>query len=126
MRHSTERPTKDEAAWIERVTRWGCGCCIEAGYRNGNERIEYHLIVEGARRLGHFFGLPLCIGHHQGRWSGRQIRLLREERRVAISDGRSAFTAPFDTERGLWEVVREVTGLSVEWPTSKILPRRRA
>ena len=125
MQHSTDKPTKAEQAWIERVKAYGCICCIEAGYRGGHERIEYHHIVEG-RRLGHFYGLPLCVGHHQGRWSARQLRLLPEARRVAISDSRPAFVAAFDTERGLWEILRDHIGLPVEWPESKILPRRLA
>jgi hypothetical protein len=123
MQHSTEKPTKEEQAWIERVRSYGCICCIESGYRNGRERIEYHHIVDG-RRLGHFFGLPLCVGHHQARWSPRQLRLLPEPRRVAICEGRAAFAAAFGPERELWRILRDHVGLAVEWPESKILPRR--
>lgn len=125
LSHSTDRPTKEEAAWLERIVKYGCLCCIDAGYR-GSEPVERHHIVEGRRRLGHFFTLPLCRGHHRGVWSRRQVSLLPPEKRVAISDGLKAFVRAFGPERGLWEILRDHVGLKVRWPSSKILPRRCA
>lgn len=124
LSHSTTRPTKAEAAWIARILLYGCLCCLEAGYR-GTERVEIHHIVE-TKRLGHFFVLPLCRGHHRGLWSPRQILMLPPERRVAISDGLKAFVAAFGPERELWIILRDQVGLPVQWPASKILPRRIA
>lgn len=122
LSHSTSKPTKAEAAWLARIVKYGCLCCIDAGYRCISEIIERHHIVE-THRLGHFFTIPLCRGHHRGVWSRRQIAQLPPEKRVAISDGRKAFVAAFGPERGLWEILRDHTGLKVRWPTSKILPR---
>lgn len=125
LSHSTTRPTKEESEWISRVIRYGCICCLDCGY-SGSEPVEYHHIVEGNRRLGHLFGLPLCRGHHRRIWSKRQTLLIPAERRVSIADGIKAFIAAFGSQRGLWEILRDHVGLTVEWPTSKMLPRRLA
>lgn len=124
LKHSTDRPTKPEQARIDRMMKLGCVCCVEAGYR-GSERVECHHIVS-TKRLGHWYTLPLCTGHHRGEWSRRQLELLPPARRVAISDGRKAFIAAFDTELNLWVIVQGALRLSAELPASKILPRRVA
>lgn len=125
LKHSTTRPTKAEAAWLARIVKYGCLCCLDAGYRCINEIIERHHIIVANKRLGHFFTLPLCRGHHRGKWTRRQLEKLPPEKRVAISNGLKAFAAAFgaDPERTLWEILRDHTKLDLQWPASKILPR---
>lgn len=127
MQHSTDKPTKAEQAWIERVKAYGCICCLEAKFRPPwRTATEIHHIVEGNRRLGHFYVLPLCPGHHRGVFTARQRAAMQPDRVVAISHGLKRFVAAFGTERELWEILRDHVGLHVEWPESKILPRRLA
>ena len=88
---------------------------------------ECHHILECGRRMGHWFTLPLCRGHHQGDWSPEQIELIPKGKRVAISDGRKAFNAIYLPERKLWERVQDRLHLPKVWPVSlKILPRSAA
>lgn len=124
LSHSTTTPTVAEAAWLARIVIYGCLCCLIAGYRCSSEPIERHHIIEGRKRLGHFFTLPLCQGHHRGIWSRRQVAQMKPEHRVAITDGGKLFTAAFGPQRGLWEILRDHIGLDLQWPVSKILPRR--
>lgn len=126
LKHSTARPTARERAWLDRIVKYGCLCCIAAGYQCVEEVVERHHIIVGRRRLGHFFTLPLCRGHHRLVWTPRQMSLLAPEYRVAISSGLKAFARVFGSERDLWEILRDHIGLATEWPTSKILPRRTA
>lgn len=50
------------------VADFGCIACKQ----DGNETpAAVHHIVQGNRRLGHLFTLPLCQEHHQG--DGRQV-----------------------------------------------------
>lgn len=118
-------PTKYEAERIERMLELGCPCCAWAKYFI-REHIECHHIVEGAKRLGHWFTLSLCRGHHRGEWSDRQLAAISAKFLVAISDGRKLFVAAFTSERALWEATQKTLGLPAVWRTSKILPRRVA
>lgn len=125
MQHSTDAPTEEESARMDRIREYGCICCVECGYgRRG--RVEVHHIVEGGRRLGHLYTLPLCPGHHQGRFTAHQRSVIRPDRLVSISRGGNAFVQAFDTERVLWEILQAAMGLPAKWPESKILPRRLA
>jgi hypothetical protein len=56
-------PTKEEAAWMDRIVAFGCIAC----YRDVNpgQPAEVHHILSGGRRMGHLFTLPLCPGHHR-------------------------------------------------------------
>jgi hypothetical protein len=111
---------------IQQMMRLGCVACAYIEIPMTAQ--ECHHLLDGHRRLGHWFTIPLCSGHHRGAWSEEQQEVLgqlsiRERKNflVAISDGRKAFTTIYPTERELWETVQERLGLL--WPTSKILPR---
>lgn len=41
-----------------------CLACLLAGHKNSHA--DYHHVVEGNKRLGHQYGLPLCLWHHRG------------------------------------------------------------
>lgn len=126
LKHSTERQTSEEAQRIERILTLGCICCVDAGYQRHGEKLEVHHLLDDNRRLGHWYTIVLCVGHHQGRFSTRQRDLIVPEKLVSISSGSKAFVAAFDSDRNLWVVTQTVLGLPAEFPQSKILPRRIA
>jgi len=120
MKHSTRAPTKYEAERIEAMKRLGCVACAVLGVPNLNH-LELHHILDGGVRMGHWFSIFLCRGHHQGDWS--QIDIVDAAHRVAISDGRKRFRLIYGTERELWERVQNKLKLAKVWPVSKRVPR---
>lgn len=125
MMHSTRKPTKYEAERIEAMMRLGCVCCAMLGLPHIAE--ECHHILSGGRRMGHWFTLPLCRGHHQGYFNDEQRALIPPEKLIAISDGSKLFDATYSPQRKLWEVIQDRLKLPKIWPvSSKILPRKIA
>lgn len=116
-------PTKDERERMDLIVRMPCPCCAIAGYPFA-EKIDCHHLLSGNKRMGHWWTLNLCEGHHAGKFSVRQRQLMRPKYLVAISDGRKLFCAVFPSERQLWERLQKTLGLEANWPASKILPRR--
>lgn len=55
--------TKDEQRRFDLLPQVGCICCKAYGIHN--EHVQIHHIVEGNRRLGHRYTLPLCYYHHE-------------------------------------------------------------
>lgn len=118
--------TKFEELRVQQMMRLGCVAC--ASIEIVMPAQECHHLLYGNRRMGDWFTIPLCMGHHRGAWSEEQREVLgqlsirkRKSYLVAISDGRKAFTTIYPTERELWETVQERLGLL--WPTPKIVPR---
>lgn len=122
MNHSTRAPTKYEAERIEAMKRLGCVACAVLGIPYAD--IEVHHILDGNKRMGHWFTIPLCAGHHQGRFTALQRDLMEDTQQVALSDGRKLFNAVYGSERQLWERVQDRLRLPKVWPVSKVLPRR--
>lgn len=56
-------PNKHEREWMDRIADYGCiACRLDGNFRPA----AVHHIVDGNRRMGHLFTLPLCDpGHHQ-------------------------------------------------------------
>jgi hypothetical protein len=123
MKTSLNSPTKYEQTRIDAMRKHGCVACAMLGVPNVNQ-LELHHILSGGIRMGHYFSVFLCRGHHQGDWSREQSDWIEPEKRVAISDGRKLFTAVYGTERSLWERVQTKLKLPMVWPVSKIVPRR--
>lgn len=122
MNHSTRAPTKYEAERIEAMKRLGCVAYAVLGVPNLND-LELHHILDGGKRMGHYFSIFLCAGHHQGRWTEGQLDWIEPKQRFAISDGRKRFNAVYGTERLLWERVQKKLELPLIWPISKRVPR---
>lgn len=122
MNHSTRAPTKYEAERIEAMKRLGCVACAVLSIPFIDT--EVHHILDGGKRMGHWFTIPLCAGHHQGRFTALQRDLLEEKQQVSIASGRKLFNAIYGSERKLWERVQDRLGLPKLWPVSKVLPRR--
>lgn len=122
MKNSAPRPINAEAERIYRMMKLGCVCCEVIGISN-RWNLECHHILHGNRRLGHWWTLPLCAGHHQGRWSERQRETVPEALRVAISDGRKRFNLIYGVELLLWVKIQQRLNLDTTLPLSKCVPR---
>lgn len=114
---------KADKARIERMLTLGCCACATLGIPNFHQ-IEVHHILRGNKRLGDWFTLPLCKGHHQGYFTETQKIRLHDDERVSIGTGRKPFNEKFGTERELWEKIQFVLDLSRDWPGSKVVSRR--
>jgi Recombination enhancement, RecA-dependent nuclease len=124
MNHLTGKPSKAEAERITSMMILGCCACAFIGIPQIAE--ECHHIVEGNRRMGHWYSIPLCKGHHRGIWSPEQVICMPENFRVSLCDGSKAFESVYASERELWTRVQQRLHLSTDWPKSKMLPRRYA
>ena len=116
--------TKDEQHRIDLMMPLGCVACAYLDIVNVGS--DLHHILQGNVRLGHWYTIFLCPGHHRGAWSPEQIELIEPHLRVAISDGRRAFARAYCTERQMWETVQVRLKLSTAWVVSKLVPRRVA
>jgi len=112
---------KVEQARVDAMASLGCVACAHLGLPNIAS--DLHHILAGGRRLGDWYTICLCPGHHRGAWTAEQLEAIPTLKRVAISDGRKLFTRQYPTERELWEIVQQRLGLPDIWPASKILPR---
>lgn len=122
MHRAYIRPTVEEQRRITAMMSLGCVACAHLGIPNV-KFTECHHIVEGSKRLGHLYTIPLCIGHHQGVWTREQDELIEPKNLVSLRNSRRRFIAVYPTERELWERVQERLRLPAIWPPSKILPR---
>lgn len=113
--------TKYEAERIEAMLRLGCVMC--AVLEIPGPACECHHIVDGNRRLGHWFTLPLCTGHHRGAWTPEQRQLLSPLQLVGIYSGSKAFEPVYGTQREMWFKIQRRLKLPAIWPVSKVLPR---
>jgi hypothetical protein len=112
---------KAEKERIDRMMKLGCAACASIGIVHIAQ--ECHHILSGNIRMGHWYTLPLCRGHHQGDWNAEQREILTPKQLVAISDGRKAFTRVYPTERELWAAVQFVMRLDDTWSPTKLVPR---
>ena len=64
----SKAPNKIEREWMALIAESGCVACLQDGHQSP---ASVHHIVQGNRRLGHLFTLPLCFLHHQG--DGREV-----------------------------------------------------
>lgn len=118
----SKAPTVVERRRIDRMRQYGCVACAKLGVPNLNE-LELHHLLDGSRRMGHWYTIFLCRGHHQGHWTWDQTDWISKDMRIAISDGRKLFDPVYGTERELWECVQKRLKLPTLWVTSKVLPR---
>lgn len=123
LKTSSGKPTKAEQARIEKMLALGCSACAELCLWM---TAEVHHILDGDRRLGHWYTLPLCPGHHRNVWLADQALVIAKEMMVSIAHGRKEFIRHYSDERAMWERVQRKLKLPTDWPGSKILPRKQA
>lgn len=105
--------TKAEKARFLQILALGCVIC---GHDNHNSKLEIHHLIEGNKRMGHGYTICLCAYHHRG--------VGQVHAQTALSHGSKPFTQAYGTQRSLWEATQRRLGLEIDWPASKILPRR--
>lgn len=115
-------PTKAEADRIKRVVAYGCivsrlKWCIYSPP-------DFHHILDGGRRMGHWYGIALNPWFHRGVCeSGMSQRDMTRIYGPSLALDKPAFEAEHGTERHLWEITQRLFGLDRSWPTSKIFRR---
>ena len=116
MKNNAPRATKRERARIAVIMAMSCIVCALSGDFTPRA-LECHHIVRGNKRLGHWYTLQLCVGHHRGIWTDQVVK-------VGISDGRHAFRdAHGYDEFELWQKQQVVLNLDDSLPVSKIVAR---
>lgn len=117
MKNNAPRATKAEKERNDTILALHCICCTLSGdFRK--RPLEAHHIVRGNKRLGHWYTLQLCIGHHRGEWTDQPIR-------VGIASGRHAFKEAYGyDELELWQRQQVALRLDDTLPGSKIVRRR--
>lgn len=119
MKNNAPRATKAEKARIALVLSLTCVYCALSGDFRKRD-LENHHIVRGNKRLGHWYTLQVCVGHHRGKWTDQPIR-------VGISSGRHALKDAYGyDELELWQRQQVALGLDDELPASKIVARKVA
>lgn len=121
MKSSLPSPTLAEQVRIDQLKVLGCVACATLGQPAIGH--ELHHILCGNVRMGHWYTIWLCTGHHRGVWTPEQFQWMEPKKMVAISDGRKAFTRFYPSERELWETTQQRLKLPTDWPVSKIVAR---
>jgi len=60
----SKTPVRSEREWMALIRDYGCIACAADGFHDVPASV--HHIVEGYRRKGHLFTIPLCEAHHKG------------------------------------------------------------
>jgi Recombination enhancement, RecA-dependent nuclease len=117
MKNNAPRATKREKERIDMILALTCVFCTLSGdFRK--RKLENHHIVRGNKRLGHWYTLQVCVGHHRGEWTDQPIR-------VGISSGRHALKEAYGyDELELWQRQQVALRLDDTLPPSKLVPRR--
>jgi len=118
-----KKPTKAEQDRIDRLRPLGCSACAELGIPNVN-RLELHHIVQGNKRLGHWYSIFLCVQHHRSIFWEELWGVIPFHLQVGIADGKKAFYEAYGGEKYLWEKAQARLHLPGDWPGSKVMARR--
>jgi hypothetical protein len=114
MQHSTRKP---RIADVERFAKLrALGCVVSRIYFNRWEPAEIHHLVEGRKRLGHQFTIPLSPWFHRGVPPLPDMRPSEAEKQIGPSLARSKrdFVARFTTERDLLDKTNElISGMDI-------------
>lgn len=106
--HSTGKPTKAEAARIVAVKEGPCLACLQLVEQGrlqdfkAHVGCDYHHLLSGGRRRGHFFGIGLCAYHHRGvpDW-GCSPAEMRETYGPSLMDGSRLFHEAYGDDESL-------------------------
>ena len=95
--------TKDELRRYCALKELGCIACRINGVTR--EAIpEIHHLVEGNRRLGNAYTIPLCTWHHRGEASSQWEKL----KGPSLARSKRKFIEEYGTERELLEAVNKI------------------
>lgn len=93
--------TKSDEIRFNKLHQLGCICCRKAG--SGFRAPDIHHIIDGGRRMGNKFTLPLCPEHHRFKSTGAVEG-------PSLADGSKLFHARFGTQRALLAEVNKLIG----------------
>lgn len=94
-------PTDEESARIARCKAAGCVACRMLGVVT-DERPEYHHFLYAGLRVGHRYGVALCLWHHQSRpGRGRSYEYMLDRFGPGLHDHKGDFRARFGTDQAL-------------------------
>lgn len=109
-------PTKDEAAWMDAIVRYGCIACRIDGVRP--RRTAVHHLLRGGVRMGHKHTIGLCDpGHHQG---GKPLGM------VSRHPDKAAFEKKYGTETQLLKKLQRLLKKQPDGSYAPVEPRTRA
>lgn len=98
-KHGKSAPTVAEAAWMDRISAFGCIACHIDGHPGTPSAV--HHILRAGRRMGHLFTIPLCDpGHHQGG---------QTDGKISRHPWKARFEARYGSEMELLERTRHET-----------------
>ena len=96
---------KKEKRRMQLLPQVGCICCRAYGIET--DQIQVHHIVQGGRRLGHEYTLPLCYWHHEGVPPEGLTRKEAESRVGPSLKSKKRFNEVFGSELELLEYVNK-------------------
>ena len=96
-------PTKDELRRYRALQELGCIACRVNGVTRGAIP-EIHHLVEGNKRLGNAYTIPLCTWHHRGEASSQWEKL----KGPSLATSKREFVAEYGTERELLDAVNKI------------------
>lgn len=99
----SKSPNKIEREWMARAADSGCIACLQDGIHSP---ASIHHIIQGNRRMGHLFTIPLCPLHHQG--DGREAPSVHFTKRtfVARYGSELELLAALQVRLGVYDEVR--------------------
>jgi hypothetical protein len=110
---------------MEAISNMPCPCCAQLGYYT-HGKCHVHHLLRGGKRMGHWWTLNICPGHHIGQWAEWQLESLHKEELVSIASGRKVFEGSYGTEKAMWLQLQRANGWDDSWPTDKIVRRKAA
>lgn len=109
-RRSTGKPTKAEAARIDRLKRGECVCCW-LNRQQGRPTAFFggcdaHHVLSGARRIGHAATLACCPWHHRGvkPYDGMTDRQATDMFGPSLAHGSKPFHAVYGSDADLLDL----------------------
>jgi Recombination enhancement, RecA-dependent nuclease len=122
-----KKPTKAEKVRMDVIAQMFCPCCRQLGLNHVViPPVEIHHMLRGGKRMGHWYTIPICPGHHRGAWTEHQKRDILPGERVSLASGRPRFEAVYGTERAMWTHIQNSHGWDAAWPQDKIVRRKVA
>jgi len=104
---STGKPTKDEAARMDKIKRGPCVACHQR--RIPSCVPEIHHLLSGGRRIGHMATVGLCEWHHRSVISwGCTGQEMRAHYGPSLNEGSRPFHAEFGSDTLLLEYQNEL------------------
>ena len=96
-------PTKADRRRFDALHELGCIACRVNGVVTITT-VEIHHLVEGNKRLGHSFTIPLCAWHHRGD-AENAMEMLKGP---SLARNKRAFAKEYGTERELLAAVNRL------------------